>query len=371
MEKPVAKISTKILYISVAAFLVVLFQLSIAWFPPLRDFYLFSFYPAMASFMRMLTGWCPFSIGDVLYILAGVWLLWGAVRFIRNLLQVRKKKYAWLITLLRFMLIALCGYGLFMGIWGLNYRYNRLYAQLGIRSEDFPTTALTALCDTLATRMNREHEILAGSDTLPTPHFLNFSQVIEKVPENYQRLAAEIPGLHYRFPSIKPSLFGYLINYAGITGYFNPFTGEGQINTTPMPVSLPFTTCHEVAHQLGFAKEEDANFVGYLVAATSPDPYFRYAAHFEMFLYGINVLSFREPVMADSLWNTLITKGVRKDYDTDFAFYDKFRTSIRPILNEFYDQYLKANEQSKGIRSYNDVVSLLINYMAQKGKLPG
>lgn len=318
----------------------------------------------------MLTGWCPFSLGDMLYVLAAIWLILGIIRLIRYLVYRKRYGLAWLHALLTFVMILVSVYGIFLVFWGFNYRYNRLQGVFGLSPEPYSTSQLIRLCDSLAARTNADHLALTGSDTVATTAFLSFTQIKKDVPVNYRRIAGSVPGLHYRFPSLKPSMFGYLMNYASVTGYFNPFSGEAQVNTTPMPLSLPFTACHEVAHQLGFAKEDDANFVGYLVAATSPDLHFRYAANFEMFLYGINVLSFRKPKMADSLWTTLITRGVQKDYDADFAFYDRFRTSIRPVLNNVYDQYLKANEQTKGIRSYGEVVAILINYVQQKGGLP-
>jgi hypothetical protein len=371
MKKLIAKIGTKVLYIFGVCLATILFQLVMTWFPGARNFYLFSFYPAFSGVWRILTRWCPFSIGDLLYVLAGAWFLTGIARFIRNLLHWRRDRLEWLVTLLRFTLIMVCIYGIFMLFWGINYRYNRLYKNFGIRPQEFSVGSLVRLCDTLAARTNGDHRILAGNDTLPAQHFLTFREIKTKVPINYSRLSQTMPELRYAYPNLKPSMFGYLMNYAGVTGYFNPFTGEGQVNTTPMPVSLPFTACHEVAHQLGFAAEDDANFIGYLVAATSPDAHFRYAANFEMFLYSVNALSYRDPHMADSLWNTLITPGVRKDYEADFAFYERFRTSVRPVLNDFYDQYLKANEQTKGIRSYSEVISLLINYVKKYGKIPG
>jgi hypothetical protein len=40
------------------------------------------------------------------------------------------------------------------------------------------------------------------------------------------------PFLGYDPQSLKPSLFSYLGNYFGFQGYYNPFSGEGQVNTT-------------------------------------------------------------------------------------------------------------------------------------------
>ncbi len=66
-------------------------------------------------------------------------------------------------------------------------------------------------------------------------------------------------------------MYSYLGNYLGFTGYYNPFTGEAQVNTTVPLFVQPFTTCHEIGHQLGYAKENEANFAGYLAAKSSPD----------------------------------------------------------------------------------------------------
>lgn len=370
MQPPIRSIRTKILYISGAVLVIVLFKVLMAESLTFRGFYLYHFYPAFSATWRLLAGWCPISLGDLLYVIAGIWLIAGIVRFIVHLIHFKTRRKAAGRLLLRFLCILIAFYGIFLIFWGVNYRYNRISQIFKINPDDYPDTALISLCDSLAARVNADHLLITGTDTAATTAFLSFSQIKRKVPVNYARIARAYPALAYRHPSLKPSMFGYLMNFAGITGYFNPFTGEGQVNTTPMPVSLPFTACHEVAHQLGFAAEDDANFIGYLVASTSPDKHFRYAADFEMFLYGINVLSFRSPDMADSLWNHLITPGVRKDYDADFAFYERFRTSIRPVLNDFYDQYLKANEQTRGIRSYNDVIAILIKYISVKGRLP-
>ena len=52
-------------------------------------------------------------------------------------------------------------------------------------------------------------------------------------------------------------------------GYYNPFTGEAQVNTNVPAFVIPFTTCHEMAHQIGYASESEASFVGFLVIRNS------------------------------------------------------------------------------------------------------
>lgn len=370
MSKSLRHILRRWLYTLGILLLIFIIRYSTSDFSGVRNFYLYGFYPHFAALLRLLTGWCPFSIGDMLYAVAFAWLIIGLFAFVETLIHWKRDKWGWLNLLSKFVLIMTSAYCLFLLFWGTNYRYNRLQTNFGIKVDNFSASDLVRLCDSLALRTNRTHYLLAGNDSLPVEDFLTFREIKAAVPGCYRSAAESFPHLAYKYPSLKPSMFGYLMNFAGITGYFNPFTGEGQVNTTPMPVGLPFTACHEVAHQLGYAAEDDANFVGYLVAASAPDAHFRYAANFEMFLYGINVLSLRHPDVADSLWNTLLTPGVQKDYATNFAFYERFKTPVRPVLNDFYDQYLKANEQIKGIKSYNQVVALLIDFMQKNGSLP-
>ena len=80
-------------------------------------------------------------------------------------------------------------------------------------------------------------------------------------------------------------MWGWLGNYSGFTGYYNPFTGESQVNSTVPVFTIPYTACHEVAHQLGYAKEMEANFAGYLAASTSDDNFFRYSVYLDLFRY--------------------------------------------------------------------------------------
>jgi hypothetical protein len=44
-------------------------------------------------------------------------------------------------------------------------------------------------------------------------------------------------------------------------------------------------------------------------------------------------------------------------------FWRLYKNPFQPIIKKGYDSYLKANGQSKGIKSYNDMVSLVISYL--------
>ncbi len=103
----------------------------------------------------------------------------------------------------------------------------------------------------------------------------------------YKAAAQQFPFLKYTPPSVKPSLFSYLGNYLGFQGYYNPFSGEAQGEHNRSPVPRAFVTTHEIAHQLGYAKENEANFVAFLACRNYESPVFKYSMYFDMYNYSI------------------------------------------------------------------------------------
>ena len=65
----------------------------------------------------------------------------------------------------------------------------------------------------------------------------------------------------------------------GLSGFYMPFTGEPNFNDAQPDFDLPYVIAHEKAHQRGFAREDEANFIAFLVCVNSTDPYLRYSGY--------------------------------------------------------------------------------------------
>jgi len=154
--------------------------------------------------------------------------------------------------------------------------------------------------------------------------------------------------------------------YTGTSGYFNPITGEAQVNKMIKKTGFPTTTCHEMAHQIGWSAENDANFVGFLASIANPDIYFKYAGYRMAFFYLVKDLGKRDKELAKITWKK-VNKGVSKDFKESYNHWQKYKNPIEPYLKKGYSSYLKANNQSKGIKSYSYVVDLLIAYDLKNG----
>jgi hypothetical protein len=322
-------------------------------------------YPYYARVLRWVFGWLPFSIGDVVYFGVGLWLCIRTVGLIQTLVRKQWPLRQWLTWSRRFIESILIIVIVFNLGWALNYSRLGIAYQLGLKPGLYSNDTLQNLIDSLTVKVNESRRALPDS-TLP----LSTRQIAREAFEAYRITQTDtlLSFLQYHPLSVKGSLYGSLGNYLGFSGYYNPFSGEAQVNTTVPFFTQPYTTCHEMAHQLGYASESEANFVGYLAAAHSRDPRFQYSTYFDLFSYANREMFLRDSSAARRNYRSLDTL-VKKDYKVLVLFYRAHRNPLEPILNKMYDGYLKANHQQNGIESYNEVTGWLLAYRKKYGRL--
>ncbi len=354
-------VKRKIAWICVIALAVVIKALS--YFPAaVEKVYATGIYPVIASTQRILLGWIPFSVGDILYTFAILWLLYGLVSIIR---RVAKKKLdrPWLFSWMRRALFTiLVVYVLFNGLWGLNYDRLGIASQLELEVKPYSTDELGQLLVGMAARLNE----MDSAGRVNRSQLEHSRYVFEEAHRSYSRLEENDYRFGYRFPSIKSSLFGALDNYMGFGGYYNPFTGEAQVNTNVPVFTQPFTTCHEMGHQLGYAKEDEANFAGYLAARRSDNKAFRYSVYFDLYIYAARELYLRDSTLVRPVRERL-KPDIRQDYRDLQNFNRKYINPFEPVLRRMYGGYLRANRQPQGIKTYDEVNACLIAYANKYG----
>ena len=153
-----------------------------------------------------------------------------------------------------------------------------------------------------------------------------------------------------RFPGVFSAL--------GIAGLYFPFTGEALVNGDDLPDTLPFTICHELAHQAGFAREEDANYCAFLACEAGGDSLFCYSACFTMLLYAMKAL-YRADCAA---WNECVC-GMSRELLTRFAGADGLMTAhpsrVQAAQRAVCDVFLRFSGEADGAASYERVIGLL------------
>jgi hypothetical protein len=289
--------------------------------------------------------------------------LYRLVRLIRQLVR-RQVERGWLLRLLRqTVFVLLWVYVLFNGLWGLNYNRLGIADQLQLQVRPYSTAELNELTEVIVEELN-DLDSWAGRHRAALGRTASLRAGAIRA---YDSLAADDPMFAYRTASVKSSLYSYPGLYIGFGGYYNPFTGEAQVNTMDPLFGQPFTTCHEMGHQLGYAKENEANFIGFLAARSSPDPAFQYSVYLDLFLYSIRELYVRDSVLAKTFKGRL-APGVRDDLRELQRFNRKYANPLEPLIWKVYGRYLKANRQPQGIVTYSEVTAWLIAYAHKNGR---
>ncbi len=158
----------------------------------------------------------------------------------------------------------------------------------------------------------------------------------------------------------KPVSLSKYMSYTGIMGIYIPFTSEANVNIDIPNHSLLSTISHEMAHQIGFAKEDEANFIAYKANTSNPDERFQYSGYYLAMQHLINEV-YRDSREEYFLLYNQISDAVKRDMDFSRDYWQSKEGMTEEIMTTMNDNYLKANNQAEGVRSYNLVVKLLLS----------
>lgn len=324
----------------------------------IETFYSNALYPIISKIFRYTLGWIPFSFGDFIYAFAIIYIFrWLYI----NRKRIIKDTKHWIIDVFCAASIIYFAFHLF---WGLNYYRMPLHENLNLEA-DYTTEQLIDVTKKLIKKSNQVYTEIAGNDTLKIDIPYSKSTILNMAPLGYERLKTTFPHLEYHPKSVKKSLFSYPLTYMGFSGYLNPLTNEAHVDALIPVYSFPTTTTHEMAHQLGYAAENEANFIGCLAAINHDDIYFKYSGYTFALRFCLNEMARRDTALFEELYHT-VNKGVLENYTEARTFWNSYQNPLEPILKTTYSSYLKANKQSKGMDSYSYVVALLVNYFDEK-----
>lgn len=330
-------------------------------FPIIIEFYYSNWvYLRISLFFRFLFGWIPMSIGDIFYMLVILIVLFKIIGVFVLILKKNYKVETFLKNLRNIGLYSIMIYTFFHLLWGLNYYRQSIDVQLNLPIADTSKRHLVELTSKLLILTNQWKPNQNTS--------INFSNVKNEAIEGYHHLSFAYPFLNYYSPAVKASLFGVLGNYMGYSGYFNPFSAEAQVNTSVPSFIIPFVACHEIAHQLGYAKENEASFIGFLAAKNSNDSALRYSTYIQMFLYANDEFRQSDSLLFRKNFQAL-AEPIKKDIKDYRNFIKRYQSPIDQFVTAFYEQYLHVNQQPEGHKSYNKVILWLLAYDQKFGVL--
>lgn len=321
-------------------------------------FYSNGIYIGISNFLRIILGWIPFSVGDIFY---GM-LLVALVRWIY------KKRKIWRSTWKSIVLeiLGFCSifYFFFHFLWALNYIRVPISDKMSIQTE-YTDAELLQFTERLIAKVNSLHLDITANKNQKVVVDYSHDEIFKMNFDGYSNLAKKYPFFEYRHQSCKPSLISLPLSYMGFSGYLNPFTNEAQVNYFLPAHTFPATAAHEMAHQIGFASESEANFVGFLATTENTDLKIQYSGYTMALNYCMFNWSVRNELIFDQLKGK-INPGVLENYKESREFWEQYESVIETVFEIFYDNFLKANQQEDGIDSYSRFVDLLVNYYKNK-----
>lgn len=321
-------------------------------------YYSNGFYFYYAQLMRYFFGWIPFSVGDLFYTFFAIGILYLFYLFLKSKpLNFRNLFY-------NILSIISIGYFLFYFNWGLNYLRQPLNKQLGFEKLNYTATDLEELTLQLIEKVNKAQLSITKNDSIVVKNPASRKSIRNSAVEAYSKLNDKELIKATNQLQAKHSMYSLPLTYMGFAGYLNPFTNEAQINALIPKNSYASTVCHELAHQIGIGPESEANFMGYLAAIKSGNPYLNYSGNLMALRYCLNEVYKTNPTLFEKLIAQL-NFGVQTDLREIQAFWESYQNWSEKYFKSFYNLFLKANKQPQGILSYNNVVALVYSYHKQ------
>lgn len=324
-------------------------------------------YPALSNVVGFLPSLVSFSVAEWVAALFLLFCVGYVVYCVRKLVVSKGER---LVVAYRAVMgaAAICCtvYFLFTALCGLNYYRYTFTQHTGYDVEEADVDAaqrqeeLVALTATLADELGQARAQLGDDANLFDAEPGQFEQYAQESVEAMRKLAEQYPVLDrplYSPP--KPVLASELMSYANIGGMFFPFTMESNINVDNPFFVVPWTMTHELAHQCGFMREDEANFIGYLACKDATDPLTRYSGYSLAYDYALSAL-----VKADRDTAVAVSDGLSEEVKADrrarAKYLKQFEGPVAEASNAANNAYLKANQQQDGTRSYGRMVDLLL-----------
>lgn len=336
-----------------------LFQIS-GYYPHVTEkIYSSYIYKLIGHGISSMTGFLPFSLAEVA-IVGAVIFTFGY--FFANTLKLfgPGERDA---TLKRLIINLFTAAGIiyfsFQILWGINYNRVELLELLGLEAKASTTEELYGLCEDLLSRANELRKSLDEDENGVMKLPYGKLSALDMAYKGFERASHRYPHLEGKYGKPKRIILSEPMCYTGITGFFFPFTGEANINMAIPEPLFAFTVTNEMAHQRGFAREEEANFIAYVTCVHHPDEYFQYAGTLSALIYSMNALGKVDEAKYRQLADSY-DEGVARDLRFQREFWSRYSGTVQKTSDRINDTYLKSQNQSKGVASYGAMVDLLI-----------
>lgn len=335
------------------------------------NFYVKHIFPAVGSVFSRVMSVFPFSVGEWMI---AVGLLFAVAFLAAAFLRVTVRK-PWIIRLFACFRSVLC-WSLLGLFWVMTCNcfiqyhaseFEEIYMDQ-VRSEGYSKEELAILRDYIVVNLNELSGKMARDEN---GYLLYDGDIHQTAVAAMQRMGEEYEQLQGFYPRPKEIYFSDLLSQTYMMGYYFPFSMEANYNGTMYIVNKPSTICHEFAHLKGFIQEDEASLIGYLACVDSEDPFFRYSGYMGVLAYVENEFQAsiqksrkeyaKHPAIDPLVYkdSVFLTKEAWQEVEEKAVVSTK---TAKKVSRAATTASLKLNGVEEGMKSYDGVVKLLLDY---------
>lgn len=337
--------------------------------------------------IKKVIAYFPFSVAEIaLYASIAAILFWfinmlvGTVRagrrcYIRKKQNVPIEGFSLLQPLVQlvlrlssFICVVLSAFVLFGGI---NYTSLTFSEKAGYELEEADVDQLSQLCRLLSARAAAARLTLAlEADGTINENYADYNpfRLIDDALDAYQNLPEEYAYLKRDYPRAKLAVSSPVMSNIHITGIYPYIIPEAVVNAQTPIMSLPHTICHEMAHQRGFAREDEANYIAYLACIHSGNPLFVYSGYYTAFTYAMDQLYLYDQKSWQEI-SSATASGIWLDNLEESNFWQQYQTVSSEFTGSVNDTYLTVMDVDDGVHSYGRMIDLILAEEKQKGTI--
>mgnify|MGYP004436056993 FL=1 len=340
-------------------------------------------YPIIGTLLSPISGFFPFSVGDIFIALSIAWVIFYPIyeiglrkKLARRYFFLAAKKGSYPKKKVVFGRVAeylLWVYAWFYIAWGLNYSQPNIYDRTGMKPVEVSEAKFKAFAYQYADSFNALSisSDIAGSnifsDSIVDDGLKN--RVRDAVLKEYNKIGYK-EGINAPFnqhPHAKTMVFTPLSSMSGVTGSMGPFFCEFTLNGNILPHDYPATYAHEFAHFLGVANEGEANFYSYIVCTASADKQVRFSGYYHIFFHILNnvfdILGEKE----EERFLKHIRPEIIQLAKSDRRYWLSKRCKALDAAQDFiFELYLRGNHVAEGRKSYSGVIGLILAWEEKK-----
>lgn len=310
------------------------------------------------AFLAHLTGWIPFSLGEGVLLFSPVIITAMLVKC----LKISKKSWRRVIRYVIGLLSVICAaYSIFVFAFAAGYHTPTLDTKLEYERNDVSAEQLyyTAeyILEDISTVIDDIDFLFAGKSVMP----FTYNEMNDLLIEAYDKICEKYDFIQKLDSNVKRIILSEPMTYTHISGVYSFFTGEANINTNYPDFVIPYTAAHELAHQRGFARENEANFIAFIVCLESDNPYIKYSALINMYQYVSSSLA-TASIEYYYYINQTLDKRIAYELSSYSTFFDKYRESKASEITGTINNTFLTLQGTEGTKSYGMVVDLAVAY---------